>query len=282
MGADSIMKASSELDAIVPEIWSKSFFPVLLASLPFNDLVSRDYEGEIKALGDTVRAPQVPEFGDATDIAEDEKNDADAVTVTTTSLIVNKQTVKDFIITDRALAQSIDAADQFMARAFYSIMKRMQVNYIAEIVPNAATPDHSIAYTSGTTLALADFLAAKELLDTQDVPDDGTRSAVLGVAQQNDLFNITGFTSRDYVPNANAMSSGAIVDPILGFRVRWTTEVGTTSRFFHPSFLQSAVQRQPEVKKFDLGGQGVRAQRVNMTTLYGIKQFDGLRVVSLS
>lgn len=278
---DQIMGAT-QLSAIIPELWSAAFFPTLLEKLPFNDLVSRDYEGDISALGDTVNISSFPQFNLATELQENEKNDADAITVATQQLLINKQVVKDYIITNKSMRQSIDAGNQLRDLAMHSIMKKMQQIIIAEIVPNAAAPDHSIAYGAGTTLALVDILNAKELLDNQDVPDDGTRGMVLGAAQANDLFNISGFTSRDFIPSGSPLTSGAITTPILGFNYRTTTEVGNVSYFFHPSFLTMAVQMDPEVKVFDLGGEGKRAERVNMTVLFGVKQLDGLRVVTIA
>lgn len=280
--ADELLRAATELDAIVPEFWSAKFYPTLLEALPFADSVARDYEGEIQALGDTVNISSFPQFDLAVDLAEDEKADADSITVTGTKLVINHQIVKDFIITRKAVAQSIDASNKLRDLALHSILKKIQKLIITDVVPNAAAPDHSIAYATGTTLALADILAAKELLDEQDVPDDGMRAFIVGSAQWNDLFNITGFTSRDYVASANALSSGTISTPVLGFRPKWTTEAAAVAYFFHPLFLQLAVQEGPEVEVFNLGGEGKRARRVNMTVLFGDKQVDGLRVATVA
>lgn len=281
--ADQVMRASVETSAIVPEIWSARFYDVLLASLPFNDLIDNTYEGDIRDLGDTVNISSVPEFSNATTLAEDAKNDADAVTITSQALVINKRVVKDFIITRLAQLQSLPHMDKLRELAIYSIMKKMQSLIIADIVPNASTPDHSIAYDTGTTLALADILEAKELLDAQDVPMDD-RSAVLGAAQTNDIFNITGFSSSDFLlaANAGAPLSSGLVPPLVGFKVRMTTEVGNTSYWFHKSFMTLAVQEGMSVDVFDLGVEGKRAARVNADLLFGLKQLDGLRVVTIS
>ncbi|NOS67381.1 MAG: hypothetical protein HOO67_03380 [Candidatus Peribacteraceae bacterium] len=279
---DQVMTGAAELDALIPELWAAAFYPTLMESLPFNSSVRSDYEGVIAALGDTVKISTIPQFDVATELAEDEKNDADSVTVASTSLIINKQIVKDYIMTNKAQTQSLDAMSALRDLALHALLKKMQQVIIAEVVPNAATPDHSIAYTSATTLALADIIAIKRLLDAANVPDDGSRTMISGTSQWNDLFNITGFVSRDYVPAANAMSSGAIATPVLGFQPKYTTEVGNVSYFFHPMFLQMAVQQSPTVELFNLGGEGKRAKRVNVTALFGVKQMDGLRVATLS
>lgn len=279
--ADLVMKASAEVDGIVPELWSAAFYPTLLESLPYNDSVSRDYEGEISALGDTVNINTAPQFGGAVDMAEDEKVDADSVTFNKMQLVINHQIAKDFIMTKKALKQSIDAQNLLRDLALHSLLKKIQQIIIAEVVPNASAPDHSIAYDSGTTLALADILEAKELLDDADVPDYGQRRMILGSGAWNDLFNITGFTSRDFIPAGSPMTSGQITTPILGFVPRMTTEIGTSTHFFDPIFMTLAVQQLPEVEVFNLGVDGKRGQRVNMDCLFGVKQLSSLRVVTV-
>jgi hypothetical protein len=279
--ANQVMTGASQLSAIVPEIWSANFYPTLLEKLPFNDLISRDYEGDIRALGDIVNVSSFPQFDLAQEIAEDEQVDADGITVSTQQLVINKQVVKDYIVTNRAQVQSLEHANALRDLAMHSIMKKMQKIIIEAIVPNAATPDHAIAYDSGSTLALADILEAKELLDDQDVPEEG-RFMVLGAAQGNDLLNITGYTSRDFIAAGSPLATGSIAAPFLGFAPKLTTEAGAVAYFLHPQFMTLAVQQAPEVKMFDLGVEGRRAERVNMTVLFGVKQLDGLRVVSIA
>ena len=270
-----------QLDGIIPEVWAAAFYPTLLEKLPFNDSVSRDHEGDIRALGDIVNINDFPQFDLADEILEDEKADADSVTVNKQQLTINKQLVKDYILTNRSKRQSMDSTNKLRDLAMHSILKKMQLIIMAEIAPSATAPDHTLAYGSGTTLALADILDAKEALDTQDVEEAG-RVMIVGAAQSNDLFNITGFTSRDYIPGGSPLTEGAIRTPVLGFNFKWTTEAGNTAYFFHPIFLTMAVQEMPTVKVYDLGVNGVRAERVNVDVLFGVKQLSNLRVVTKS
>jgi len=278
--ANQIMDAASNLSVIVPEVWSQNWYDSLLADLPFNSVVSRDWEGEIRNLGDTVKISQFPEFSDATELAESAANDADAITVTQQSLVINKRIVKDFIVTDQASLQSLPAMSKLQELAIYSIMKKVQSIIIAASIPSPSAPDHAIAYDSGTTLGLADLLEVKDLLDAQDVPMDN-RHAVLGSAQANDIFNITNFTSSDFVSGANLLTTGVVGNPLLGFQPHMTTEVGNTSYFFHRSYLTMAAQKDLGIKIYDLGVQGIRAARVNIDVLAGFKLLDNKRLVTL-
>lgn len=280
--ADQIMTAATQMDAIIPEVWSAAWYPTLLAALPFNSVVARDYEGDIKALGDIVNITTWPEFDTAEDIQEDQRVDANAVTASNTQLTINKQTVKDYIVTDRARVQSIEHGNKLRDLAFYAIQKQMQANIIAATVPSASSPDHAISFDSGTTLALADILEAKELLDEQNVPDDGSRQMIIGSEQWNDLFNISGFTSRDYIPTGSPMSTGMMPALLVGFQPKMTTVAADVSYLFHPQYMEMAVQKSLEVKVFDQGVEGRRSQRVNSSVLYGVVQASNLRVVTIS
>jgi hypothetical protein len=160
-------------------------------------------------------------------------------------------------------------------------MKKMQSVIIADITPSASAPDHQIAYDSGTTLALADLLECKSLLDDSDVEEEG-RVMILGSSQQNDLFNVSGFTSRDYVPAGSPLTTGGFSTPILGMQMKWTTEVGDVCYFFHPMFMQLCVQQDPQVEVHNLGADGKRGERVNTDVLFGVRQISNLRVVSLA
>jgi len=276
--ADQIMTSDNQLAGIKPELWSAKFFPTLLERLPFNASVARDYENEIQALGDIVNINEFPQFDNAEEILENQRVDADGVTASKTQLVINKQVVKDYILTKKAKIQTIEAGNELRDLAMHAIMKKMQQIIIAEIVPQASG---QIGYDSGTTLALADILEAKELLDGDDVEENG-REMIVGSAQSNDLFNITGFTSRDYIPAGSPLTQGAITTPIMGFNFKWTTEVGNVSHFFHPVYMQMAVQQNPDVKVYDLGVDGKRAERVNMDVLFGVKQISNKRVVTAS
>ncbi len=278
---DLVMTKGTHLSVIIPQVWSQKYYDSLLADIAFNPLINRDYEGEIANIGDTVKISSFPEFDEAVELAEDAAADASAITVTQQSLTIDKRVVKDFKVTNLALLQSLPMMDKLRDLAIYAIQKKIQANIVAAIVPSASAPDHSIAYDSGTTLGLADLLEAKELLDNANVPMSD-RHMVVGAAQLNDIFNITGFTSSDFITSGAPLQSGQLPSGLLGFLPHFTTVCANTTYLFHRSFFTMAAQKGITVKEYDLGGDGVRAGRVNVDTLYGQKQLDGLRVVTLA
>jgi len=96
------------------------------------------------------------------------------------------------------------------------------------------------------------------------------------------LFNITGFTSRDFIPAGSPLTSGSIQTPLAGFSMKMTNVIGNTSYWFHPSFLTLAIQDQLSISLYDLGVEGTRGSRINVDLLAGIKQLDSNRVVSIA
>ena len=279
--ANQLMNTTTNA-AIIPEIWSAKFYETLHAQLPFIDIVDQSYAGEIRSMGDIVNISTVPSFDQATLLGEGVAGESESVTITSQALTINARAYKDVMVTREADLQSIPFMDKVRDEMIYSIMKKIQADIIAAIVPSAANPDNAIAFDNGTTLALADILEAKELLDGVNVPDMN-RVAVLGHLQTADLFNITGFVSKDFNGTAGSpLSEGSINFPIVGFKVKTTTIVGNVSYFFHPSFMTMAIQESLNFKMFDMGVDGVRAMRLNADVLYGIKQLSNLRVVSIS
>lgn len=280
--ADAYERASTELSVIVPEVWSANYYSVLLANLPFKDVISKDWEGEIANLGDTVHISTFPEFSAAVALTEGSASDAAAVTVTQQDLVIDQHISKDFIITKKALLQSLPAMEKLKELAIYAIMKKIESVIVAAIVPSAAAPDHTLAYGSGTTLQLSDLLAGKELLDAQDVPM-ADRHLVVGPAQLNDIFNITGFTSSDFLVDGAPVQTGQLPSALLGFAPHFTTQGGTNVTYlFHASFMTMASQQGLNVEEVSMSRDGTRATRVNIDTLFGVKQLANKRVVTIS
>ena len=276
---DEMFKSDAEAAAAIPELWAAAFYPTLLEKLPFAGSVATNYQGVIQQLGDTVNITSWPQFDEAEEILENQAVAADAVTAQNIQLLINKQLAKDFIITRKTELQSLEIMNALRDLALHSILKKMQKIIIAAIVPSTS-PDHTIGYSSGTTLQLVDILAAKELLDNADVEEAG-RTMILGAAQYNDLFNIAGIVSTDF-GQSGSLVSGQVNGLVLGMQVKWTSEVGNTAYFSHPLFIEMAVQQEPTPSVHDLGVNGVRGTRVNMEVLFGLKQASDLRVVTVS
>ncbi len=278
---DFIITTGGAVTAITPQLWSAAFYDNLRAKLPFIESVSRAYEGEIRNLGNTVKIPTMDDGSVAQNLLEGENGEASEFDTSTTDLVINKRTFKDAIVTDQAQLQSVEFMDKLRDNLFNAVRQKMQIDIIDEIAPSTSSPNHDLSYASGTTLAKVDILDAKDALDVANVSEEG-RIMIPGASQQNDLLNEATLTSSDFGRSGNENVNGAFDRPILGFTMRSTTAVGNSSFFFHPSFMQMAVQKEMSINVYDLGVGGNRSFRVNVDILWGVKQIDDVRIVKKS
>jgi len=274
---------TTEFQYVIPELWSPKLYDVLLANLVVAGTVNRDYEGEIRNMGDTVHIISVPEAA-AADVDQIAGVDAPLASPTSQDLVIDKWKASDHIIGDMARWQAnLDYRNSYRDAQGYALAKAIEQSVIDAILPSAATPDHQITYSAGTTLALADMLAIKELLDGADVPPDN-RFIACSPAQYNDLLALTQVTSNDYIPAGSPASSGSINIPAFGFKVLMSTLLPANVCYaYHASFLSLAIQKSPRVKEADMFPEkGKRAIRIGTDVLYGLKQLDDERVVKIS
>lgn len=278
---ENILTGDNQLASLIVTSWSQQFLETLRLNLVFQDSVDNSYQGDASKLGATVTINQIPDFNEADLLAQGEKGVADEVSSTSQNLTINKRPYKDVIVEDTAMLQSVPFMDSLQDAMTFSVLRRVQSEVVNAIVPSASAPDHTIAFTAGTTLALADILAAKELLDTQNVPFQG-RSMVVGAAQLNDLFNIGEFTSRDFNGGETVMLNGTFSQPFVGFVGKFTTQVANTVYFLHRRMVTMAFQKQLNAEVASGTWDGVRGKRINMDLLMGIKQLDSKRGCTVS
>lgn len=117
---------------------------------------------------------------------------------------------------------------------------------VNEFYNSASTsPDHIIAFANTTSLAGADILAAKLLLDTQKVPQ-GDRCLAVDPTGYSELLAISDFIRYDALgaaQNPNAIRTG-IVGSIYGFEVFMSQAVTADQHIaFHKSALAYGVQQ---------------------------------------
>lgn len=131
------------------------------------------------------------------------------------------------------------------------------------------TDELIISAMNGATASVGDYtkdltkdviLSALEILNTNDVPDDGRRFAVVGVHQWNQLLSMDEFVSADYV-NDTPLINGCENRKWLG--ITWVLHNGlpldTTSRdcfIYHASSIGHACGQEV---KTDISWHGERA-----------------------
>ena len=114
-------------------------------------------------------------------------------------------------------------------------------------------------YSTGLTKDL--ILSALEVLNQNDVPDDGRRFAVVGVHQWNELLSMDEFVSADYVGDNLPLISGGATKKWLG--ITWVLyndlPLATAKRdcfMYHPTSIGHACGQEV---KTDISWHGERA-----------------------
>ena len=283
--ADAFLRASTEIDVSVPEIWSAKIYEVLLNNLVGKNLVNQDYAGDIKGKGDQVHIVSIPEGGSATAVVEGTPVDADATTQTENVLAIDKQYAYDVAITDLAMVQSnLNLLQAYANQVGFVLQKQLDSDIITALsAASAAAPDPIIAGTgaAGIFNPPTDILSAKDLLDQQNVPEDGGRWILMNPADYNKVLADTSIQSRDYVPGQPLVSGQ--ISPIFGFTPFKSNQLAEdTVLFGHTSACTLAMQKELTIGQYDMKVSGQRATRITADILYGIKLLSDVRVVKLN
>lgn len=85
-----------------------------------------------------------------------------------------------------------------------------------------------------------------------------------------------------FVPAGSPLNTGEIPGALLGFIPKMTTASGTTTYLSHPSFMTVAMQQELQISVFDTKVIGLRGDRITADILWGLKQLDDNRVVTIS
>jgi hypothetical protein len=125
------------LDVFIPEIWSARLLAHLDKKHVYAKLVNREYEGEIRNVGDTVRINQI---GNVT-VKDYTKNTAiqapDTLTGTQLTLTLDQAKYFNFAVDDIEAAQAnVKLIDKAMQRAAYALADTTD-QYIASLVSQA-------------------------------------------------------------------------------------------------------------------------------------------------
>lgn len=162
----------------VPDIWSAKILSNLSRLSVANAVTNRDYEGDIKRGGDSVKItsfvdPTIGTYTAHTDITIEDVDDA------TRSLLIDQSKYFGFEVDDIEKAQSVNGgavlAEQ-IKRATYGLKNVFDAYVLAQMGAgaSAAGPDHQIAEATINTAAGAyDALVAwSVLLDNADIPEE--------------------------------------------------------------------------------------------------------------
>jgi N4-gp56 family major capsid protein len=241
------------LDNFIPQIWSARLLASLKKTLVYaqTGIVNRDYEGEIKEKGNTVKinsigAVTVSDHTKNTDISAPEAlNDSDQV------LVIERAKYFNFQVDDVDRAQQMPSVmDQAMQEAAFALGDAAD-QYVAGLYTGAHT-NNLIGSTASPTSVTSASAAYEQLVDlgvllTQSNVPTSQRWAVVppwfyGLLQKDDRFVKAGTAMTDQVLRNGQIGEAA------GFRVLQSNNVpqtaGTKYRIIagHPMAISFAEQ----------------------------------------
>ncbi len=218
-------------DNFIPEIWSARLLDHLDNVHVYASLMNRDYEGEIRAYGDTVHINQLGNITiqdyDGSDIADPEELDGEQQ-----NLVIDQAKYFNFQVKDIDNAQSnpklIDAA---MQRASYGINDVVD-QYLANLLLEGCATDN-VLYTDSTAVTPTAANAYDYLVDLgtalseANVPMMGRWVVVppwfhaLLLKDERFVGNGTGYNQ--------AILQGGLVGEAAGFQIHLSNNVPNTS-----------------------------------------------------
>lgn len=232
----------------IPQIWSARLLANLDKKLVYANAVNRDYEGEIKKYGDTVKINQM---GDVTvkDYKGGTIEDPEELKSNQTILTIDQAKYFNFKVDDVDKAQAnISLVDKGMVRASYAVQDVID-QYIASFVKDAKIKIGSTSKPVDLSVANAyDTLVDLGVeLDNKNVPRVG-RFIVLPPFYLGLLSKDPRFT-KEYKILENGVVDGATVS---GFKIMMSNNVATgTSNYFIMAGTDMAISFAGQVTEVE-------------------------------
>lgn len=247
--------SAADVQQLIVASWSDVFMMELRDSLLLGGLVNKDYEGQINALGDSVKVSQINAptgqlltVGTDADSFTPESMSTSQVTVT-----ANKRAVASFEFEDTALLMSqLGSKDsEIRASLLYAVSKQINTYLYSLVSPSTSAPDHTVTSVTdfnASQVANLRMLAAKAHWDK-------TKGwwILADPSYYSDLLNATTLTSSDYVGGDMPIVGGQVVNKRFGFNILEDDSRATdTALAFHPDFMHLVTKTQPTFKVSDL------------------------------
>lgn len=207
----------------VPDIWSARILTMLSRKHVAAGICNRDYEGDIKGAGDSVKItsfvdPTIGTYTAHTDITVEDIDDA------TRALLIDQQKYFAFEMDDVERAQVVNAGgamSEVTKRAAYGLANTLDAFVLTTLGAgaSAAAPDHQIAEATISTPSTAyDALVDwGVLLDQADIPEDD-RWAVVTPAFHGKLLKDDRFVKAGDDASATTRANGRVGEA-AGFSV---------------------------------------------------------------
>lgn len=239
----------------VQKFWAPMFMKELREQLLLGALVNKDYQGEIKKQGDTVRVSQIDAPEGQLQNIEDGDNTFETEKMVTryVDIKANRRAVGAFEFDDLVDLQSqLEAEDSEIRTALlFSCEKKINDYLYSLVAPSVSAPAHRI--TGVATMAASNLSSVRTLAAEARWLKQKGWYGLLSPQYYGNLLDAQTLTSKDYVEGESTVVSGQIVNKRYGFGLlEDDSRTGKQGLFFHPDFLHLVMQKEPTFKISDL------------------------------
>lgn len=230
------------LSNFIPSVWSARILETMNKAHVYTNLMNRDYEGEIQALGDTVKINSIGRVTIGTYTKNTDISAAETLTDAQTTLQINVARYFNFQIDDIDKAQTkpkvMDAAMRDaawgLADAIDVLIAGLYTAVSADTTQGSTgSPVVGGSLTAGS--AMYDLLVNMKVnLDEQNVPDDGQRFVVVPPWAQGVMLKDSRFINSTQL--GNETRSRGFIGQAAGLNVYVSNNVtksGTASTDSH-------------------------------------------------
>lgn len=269
--------SATDLAAVTNQIqkyWAPIFTKQLRANWILPELVSKDYDGEIKRQGDTVRVSQI------------NKGTGQLLTVGTNADSFNTQSVSTSYVDIKADKRAVSAYEfqdlvelqsqvnkekpEFLQTMRDEITEQVNNHLYSLVAPSASAPDHTL--TSVTDFNAAQLSACRILAAQAHWPKDGRWYCLPDPVYYGDLLNSVTITGSDYGADDAPLIGGQIALKRFGFNVLEDDSRGADEALlFHPDFLHMVSQMEVNFKVSDLHAQKKFGYVISADLVFGAK-----------
>lgn len=257
----------------IQQFWSPMFMDELRASMLLGSLVNKDYEGEIKNGGDTVKVSQIvaPQGQNKTVGVDADSFESEKMETLQVEVKADKRAVASFEIPDLVYLQSqIGAQESKIRQALVDSVNKQINDYLYSLVaPSASGPDH---LRNSITDYNATELKAVRVLAGQAKWGKAPKFILADPSFYGDLTSDATINSQDKGASDNPMIGGQLAIPRLGFQVLEDDGLAVDQALaFHRDFMHLVMQTQVQFKISDLHSQKKFGFLLSADIIYGAK-----------
>jgi len=269
----SIATKIGDVSDQVQQFWSPLFMKELREKLLLGSLVNRDYSGDIKARGDTVKVSQInAPKGELKTVGVDADSfSAEKLTTTQVEVKADKRAVAAFKFSDLVEIQSQigDQDSEIRASLLFAVQKQMNDDLYAQIAPSTSNPDH--LRTGITNFNAGELTTLRKLAGQAKWMRNKPWWVLADPSYMKDLLDDSTLVSQDFVGDRPVVG-GSIIQQRFGWNiVEDDSRSEDNALAFHPDWLYLVMQRMPTFKISDLHSNKQFAFVISVDMIYGRK-----------